>query len=1029
MKGNEMRLRNAMLAGVSTLVLGLGVGTPEQAGAETISTAISGPHSWSEGDLSITGTGAISSGVSSTALYTSAPGGTLTNNGVISGVGGGIYNTGDIDRLTNGGTISGGATGTGIVNDGSIGTLTSNGIISGTNSGLSNNSAIDLLSNGGTINGVSTGISNVGSINALTNGGTIRGSNKGISNVSSIGVLSNSGSISGGSGISNTGSIGVLSNSGTISNISTISNSYTAISNTDGGSIGTLINSGVIAGSTGILNSGIGGGIGVLINSGLITGDAGPGIINDASIGTLTNEGTISKGSGMGIYNAHNGSIGTLTNGGTIISSYIGISNYGSIGTLTNGGAVGGGGGGGISNTGSIGALSNSGTISSGTGVGIKNASSGSIDRLSNEGTISGKGAGIRNDGGIGTLINDGAVSCTGDCADIYNTGSIGTLSNGGTISGGGIYNSGGIGVLRNSGTISSSYTAIGSDGSGSIGTLVNSGVIAGAISNTTANDLTISGGSGGAFGTLTGVGGSIGTITNTASNLVFASGNLVLDDHIDATGHMVTNSGATLRLNNTVTITGAYSQTGGGLISTATGNGASNGKLVVDGNASVSNSTITVSGGGLSAGQTFTVVDATGSNIGTYSGNTGAVAVTNGLGARVSTVGNDLVVTLVADDANTYSSFGAAAGGPAAAIGGTLDSIRKDSSPQAAEFQNTVLTAIDALPTSQRGKAMKQLAPNRSTPAAQMSRVATTAVLGAVEQRQQAAMAYDGMTGVAAGSDARDSVLWGQFLGGGARRDTNAEADGYHLRDLGLATGADRQFTPNALGGVAVSWLRAWTHGDDDSSGSSSIMDSYQLTFYGTYRLDRAFVDGQLGAGWNHFDQKRAIPFLGSTASASYDGQQYLARATLGYDVPVGAATVTPLASLRWLRSVTDAYNENGAGAADLSVDSQGVNGVTQDLGAKVAWNIPTGLGTLTPEARLAWVHDYTKSPIATSGLMGGQAFAVTAPRTEPDGVRIGLAATLAGDESLSFHAEYEGELRAQYQSHTGLVKALWGF
>ncbi|MEA4839241.1 MAG: autotransporter outer membrane beta-barrel domain-containing protein, partial [Rhodospirillaceae bacterium] len=310
------------------------------------------------------------------------------------------------------------------------------------------------------------------------------------------------------------------------------------------------------------------------------------------------------------------------------------------------------------------------------------------------------------------------------------------------------------------------------------------------------------------------------------------------------------------------------------------------------------------------------------------------------------------------------------------------------------------------------------------------MSSAAATAVLGAVEQHQQIAMAYSPDSGVATGSASHDRALWGQVLGGGARRGSTADADGYTLGSFGLATGLDHRFTSSTMGGAALSWVRTWSQGRDDSTGSSSILDSYQLTFYGTYRIDRAFVDGQLGVGWNEFDQKRAIPFLGTTAAAQYSGQQYLAKATVGYDVPVaGNVTVTPLASLRWLRSVTDSYDETRAGAANLSVDRRGINSLSQDLGGKVSWSLPTDFGILKPEMRLAWVHDYTRGPIATSGLIGGESFAVSVPRSSANGARIGLAASLSGNDSVSFRFDYEAELRTRYQSHTGLVKAVWGF
>ena len=114
---------------------------------------------------------------------------------------------------------------------------------------------------------------------------------------------------------------------------------------------------------------------------------------------------------------------------------------------------------------------------------------------------------------------------------------------------------------------------------------------------------------------------------------------------------------------------------------------------------------------------------------------------------------------------------------------------------------------------------------------------------------------------------------------------------------------------------------------------------------------------------------------------------------------------------------------------AADLSVGRQTEDSLTQELGVKTSWRLATALGTLEPEVTAAWVHDYLHGPIATSGVMGGEAFAVATPRIAADGARISVAATLVKSDRLSFRAEYDGELRAGYQSHTGLLKVLWQF
>lgn len=776
-----------------------------------------------------------------------------------------------------------------------------------------------------------------------------------------------------------------------------------------------------------------------ITNTGTIS-SASPSLSVSVTGNTLTNSGHI-IGSRVGIDNVASSTIANLTNNatGTITSSYTAA----------------------IENAGSIGVLSNSGTITGTNSNGLAN-DGGTIDTLTNTGTITGANNGLLNTGVINTLTNNGWIA-DNFVAGIYNGSIIGLLTNNGTISGAvalanlggsigtlvntgrivgisyGLYSaSGSLGTLFNSGTISGGSGAIYIGSTSTFGPLTNSGLIAGGITNGTSNTLTINGGSGSTFGTLTGASGGAdrGTIVNTLSNVVFSLGNLLLNDNINATGHTVVNSAATLRLDNAITITGGYYQTGGGLLITATNGGASYGYLTVSGNATVNNSTVTISGAGLTIGQSYTIVRSGGT--GSYANDTAVVAVTSGLSATITTVGQDLVVTLLAGASEGggtttgYTAKGSAVGGVGGAAGTMLDRIAAGTSPQAIAYQNTILTFINSLPTAEQGAAIKQLAPTQNVPSSQMAFSAATAVLGAVEQHQQTAMAYDPAIGAAAGSDTHDSALWGEVLGGGAQRGSNAQADGYSLANFGLATGVDHRFTPNAMAGVALSWIRAWSEGRGGSTGSSSILDSYQMTLYGTYRLDRAFVDGQLGVGWNHFNQKRAMSLYALTAQSDYDGQQYLATATFGYDFPLtDSLTATPLASLSWLRAVSGSYQESGAGNADQFVARHGVNSLSQDLGGKLSWNFATTIGTVKPEVKAAWTHDYTQGNISTFGLSPGdtQPQAYSTPRTVADGVRLGAAAALNGSDALSFRAEYESELRRKYQSHAGIIKVIWGF
>jgi uncharacterized protein with beta-barrel porin domain len=501
-----------------------------------------------------------------------------------------------------------------------------------------------------------------------------------------------------------------------------------------------------------------------------------------------------------------------------------------------------------------------------------------------------------------------------------------------------------------------------------------------------------------------------------------------LLNDAINVGSNTVVNNGATLKVVNPIAITGAYQQTGGGIVAQAA-SASSYGYLNISRNATVANATIVITGSGLVGGTSFTIVRAGGT--GSYSDDTVSIIGTNGLIASLQTAGNDLVVSLAGSSSGSnFTAIGLATGGVAAQLGPVLDRINGSSAASAVAFQNAVLVPLVLLPQSQQGQAMKQLAPAYNT--SQLVLASAPMVQETVEQHQQITMRYDPKSGEAAGSGARDSALWVHLLGNGARRDSVAGFDGYRSSDAGLIAGVDHLFTPEMLGGVAVSGLRGSLPGIDSANAQSATLDSYQLTFYGTYRHGRAFIDGQLGAGWNQFSQSRSIAFLGETASASFDGQQYLAHALAGYDFPVGGMggmVVTPLVGLGWLHARNGAYSETGAGAADLSVKGQALNGLAREFGVKTTWSFATEFGQLVPEVTAKWVHDYTHGPIAISGAIGGETFAVAVPRIAADGARIGAAATLKSSNRVSLGVEYNGELRAGYRSHTGRIRTRWQF
>ncbi|WP_158240774.1 autotransporter outer membrane beta-barrel domain-containing protein [Telmatospirillum siberiense] len=856
------------------------------------------------------------------------------------------------------------------------------------------------IGSGGTISGTTDGVTSTVSVGTLTNGGVITGTSEGLflmngSGVSTIGAIINAAgatiqSTGTGSGGIDIGALtGTVSNSGLIATVRRgIDNEYT---------ITTVINN---AGGTILATSDRGqdiannGSIGSLINNGslIVTGTTpntdgasntsiapNPmGIANYQTIATVTNTGliSISGASATGVYNGTAGTIGTITNTGRIVvtgEGSSGIGNYHLLDTLNNSGTINANGAGayGLFNKGTLASLINSGVISAdGAGAyGVYDRRA-VISSLVNSGTISAAGSGA-----VGIAIS----SASGTVATIVS--------------------------LFNSGTIAGEGYAL-SNG-GSLGQIVNSGVIAGNISST-AQDLSIAGGSGGSVGTLTGyAANSVGTIV--ASGVTFTSGSLWLNDAMTVgSGQGTVKNNASLQINRALTLAGNYLQASAGTLVIGVSSASSYGELVVSGAANLTSGHVAltaIDNATFTANESFTIVSAGSLSAGgvTVSGPT--------LPYQTSIIGNNLVVSLSSwTQTNT----------PNGPITQLLDQWSSQNG-----FQ-TILSQLAQLPAAQQTHAIKQLGTSQLTPQVNASGSTVAPTTTAVEQHQLAAL--DGAEkGAAAGSDMMRGAFWGQVLGGHATRDTSTGADGYTASSVGLLFGADVHPSDEMVTGLAASWLRSYSRGKADSAGNRTTLDSYQLTGYGTWRPDGgpAYAQGLLGVAYNDYDQKRGIDYLGETALAKFHGWQYQAKIGGGYDVPIAGMTATPVGSMQVVRVENNAYRETGAGAASWSVNRQGFNAVESELGAKLAANLDGRWNSLAGDLQASWVHSYTNSPIVTAAsVIGGSGYSNTTARPAADGARVTAGVSLQESDGRSLRLEYDGDLRRNYRSHTGLIK-----
>lgn len=849
----------------------------------------------------------------------------------------------------------------------------------------------------------------------------------------SLGSLSNSGSLSQSYPVyvASTGNLGSLSNSGTLSG--SIAAVYTA------GTLGQISNSGLIAGN--ITNASaqglsIAGGSGTIF--GTLTGkDGGRGTITSTAAPVAFTAGNV------------------LLDDDIVATGQV-VSNTGAMLRLANSASITGG----YSQT--AGALA----LASGTQLvvsGVASLTGGTVSTSFAATAIyfAGSVAGTLVQGGTGSSyagvsVTTGAVpglalrtgasgtNLVVTALNDYVGGSLGSLSNTGTLSADYpvyVAASGTLGSLTNSGTLSGTIAAI--RNLGLIGPIANTGVIAGNVASDATTDLAIAGGSGTVFGTLTGfAAGSQGTISNTGGDLLL-SGNLLLDDAINVGARTVRVAGGALAVNAPVAITGNYSQTGGKLLVGVTSTTAY-GQLLVSGSASLTGTTVTLvklGSNAISAGQAYTVVKANGAL--TFSNLTSSVTGLTGTFSSVASNGaNGLVLTLsepvgtVTPPPTSFTGTGLQAGGPGVGTGAALDAIADAGGPAAAPVITDVLLPLSQLTPEQQERGIIQLAPTQLTP--QVIAVAVSPAVNAIVQHQDVLAANATgreERGLAAGSQGQRGAVWGQVLVSAATRDNVSAASPYHASSYGVMIGADLNAASKLAVGGAISWVNSTADGRGAVSGSRTELDSFQATGYFTWQpgdLDTAgfAIDGQIGFGYNHYRQRRRIDFLGATARASFDGQQYLGNLRASYTIPLSTMTsVTPFASLREVHLHNAAYRETGAGAANLSVRKLDVDALSHEIGVQAAGIFEGASGRFAPTLKLGWSHTYDNGPIPLTAVLGGVAFTSTAARGAADGAAVGVGLAFQSSDRFRIAVQYDGDLRRDFRSHSGTVKMTVNF
>ena len=244
---------------------------------------------------------------------------------------------------------------------------------------------------------------------------------------------------------------------------------------------------------------------------------------------------------------------------------------------------------------------------------------------------------------------------------------------------------------------------------------------------------------------------------------------------------------------------------------------------------------------------------------------------------------------------------------------------------------------------------------------------------------------------------------IWGGGHALTGRQFRDSGFDGFDRDGWNLIGGVDHRLHSGTFIGGAIGYSDSDLNYRDQSSGNRDDIRDTQLSFYVGKDIGRFFVQGAAGYAWQNYDSSRDTGVTG-TATASFDGRQWGARATFGVPIGTSKGSFTPQASLTWSNDKQDGYSETGGGTLGLKVAEKSVDRFSTSLGGQFDF----GGDKLRPFLGGFWNRNYDskeRDPEATF-LVGGTTFRTPGQKLAPNEIsmRAGVNVFTAGAFSAGF-------------------------
>lgn len=265
--------------------------------------------------------------------------------------------------------------------------------------------------------------------------------------------------------------------------------------------------------------------------------------------------------------------------------------------------------------------------------------------------------------------------------------------------------------------------------------------------------------------------------------------------------------------------------------------------------------------------------------------------------------------------------------------------------------------------------------------------------------------------------------TYWAEAVGGFGDVDGSSKARGVEYDTYGLAAGAEAS---GDIEDIIIGLFGSFTETESEVDGldDEGLVNSYQIGIYGSKQLDNALqLSASLSASYLDFETDRETSQ--GTANADFDGAGLFLYGEALYDAGTyNNIEISPYAAFEGAWIYHEGYTENGAGALNLKVDSQGSGQIKTQLGAEFKTSYWTDQLLITPRFRAGWAYDITNKDTEVDARFANSSvssFTSEGPDRNANSAKIHADIALQSLEqhNITFNLSYDGELASDAQDH----------